>query len=60
MLDLLNALGGLIWTLIVASFNFYKELIGIRNNVLAVALGVSPFVAGLLFLAFGRLKQKLN
>ena len=59
MFDFINGLLSLAWTIGVAAFNLYKELIGVRNDILAVALGVSPFVVSLLFLIAGGLKRLL-
>ena len=60
MWDMLNAFGNLLWTLFSSTFDLYKQIIGIQNDLWAAALGVSPIVVSAFFFTINIVKTALK
>ena len=60
MLEVLDVFGKLLWAMLSSAFSLYKQLIGIQNDFLAAALGISPVVVSILFFVIGKAKTALK
>ena len=60
MWDVIVGLGNLTWTMLSSAFSLYKQLIGIQNDVLAAALGISTVLLTIIRFLLKSLKQLFN
>lgn len=60
MQEIINAFGTLLWALLKSSFSLYQQLSGIKNDFLAAALGVSPFVLTILVFVIKRIIKLID
>ena len=57
MWDLIVGFGKLAWAIVSSVFLLYKQLSGIQNDILAAALGVSPFIVSILAFLIKKIKK---
>lgn len=57
MWELIIGFGKLAWAMVSSAFSLYKQLSGIQNDILAAALGVSPFLISILLFLLNRIKK---
>ena len=55
--DLLILLLKLLWSIVCAGFSLLKTLTGVRNDIVAAALGITPFLAAILVFVFRKVKK---
>ena len=57
MWNVIAGLGNLTLAILSSAFSLYKQLIGIQNDILAAALGISPILLTIACALFKMLKR---
>lgn len=57
MLEVIKLFGELLWAILSASFSLYKQIVGMRNNLIASLIGVSPVLITIISLAVSGIKK---
>ena len=60
MLDVIKGFADLLWAILSPSFSLYKQITGIKNDILASIFGVSPFLITIIGFAFSRIKKLIR
>lgn len=60
MMELIKMFCDLIWTMLTTCFSIYKQIGGIKNDLFASILGISPIVVTISVIVINRVRSLLR